>query len=169
MPFGSELALTPGLSPLERFYIRLFGAPILGLRVRARTILPFLDQIPPPRRIADAGCGRGMITLACARRFPGAEVLGLDLDEKQNKVNNTIAQELRFEKLRFVTVDALRLSELGKFDLVISTDMLDHLENDLRAVGVFFMKPLNREAIYLSMCRILRGTFSAGRGKTGWT
>jgi len=138
MPFGSELALTPGLSPVERFYIRLFGAPILGLRVRARTILPFLDKITAPRRIADAGCGRGMITLACARRFPGVEVLGLDLDEKQNRINNGIAVELGFERLRFVTVNALRLSELGKFDLVISTDMLEHLENDLGAVRVFY-------------------------------
>ena len=93
MPFGSELALTPGLTPSERIYVKILGAPILGLRVRARTILPFLDQIPDPRRIADAGCGRGMITLACARRFPAAEVLGIDLYEDQNRVNSEISRK----------------------------------------------------------------------------
>ncbi len=62
MPFGSELALTPGLSPMERLYIRIFGAPILGLRVRARTIISFLNLVGNPQRIADAGSGRGMIT-----------------------------------------------------------------------------------------------------------
>ena len=137
MPFGSELALTPGLSLLERFYIKLFGAPILGLRVRARSILPFLDQIPAPQRVADVGCGRGMITLACARHFPGAEVLGVDLDERQNRINSEIAQKLGFERLRFVTADAMRLPELGRFDLIISTDMLEHLQNDFDAVRLF--------------------------------
>ncbi|MGZ3578856.1 MAG: class I SAM-dependent methyltransferase [Syntrophales bacterium] len=137
MPFGSELALTPGLTSLERIYVRLFGAPILGLRVRARTILPFLDQIPAPRRIADAGCGRGMITLACARRFPAAEVLGVDLDEDQNRVNSEIAKRAGFRKVQFVTKDAMRLPELGGFDLIISTDMLEHIEDDLGAVRMF--------------------------------
>jgi SAM-dependent methyltransferase len=137
MPFGSELALTPGLTPLERIYVKLFGAPILGLRVRARTILPFLDQIPDPRRIADAGCGRGMITLACARRFPAAEVFGVDLDEGQNIINTAIAEKRGCKKVQFVTMDAMRLPELGRFDLIISTDMLEHLKDDLGAVRMF--------------------------------
>jgi SAM-dependent methyltransferase len=137
MPFGSELALTPGLTPLERIYVKLFGAPILGLRVRARTILPFLAQIPDPRRIADAGCGRGMITLACARRFPNAEVFGVDLDEDQNRINSEIAKKVGFKKVQFVTMDAVKLPELGRFDLIISMDMLEHLDDDLGAVKMF--------------------------------
>jgi SAM-dependent methyltransferase len=137
MPFGSELALTPGLTPLEQIYVKLFGAPILGLRVRARTILPFLDQIPDPRRIADAGCGRGMITLACARRFPTAEVFGVDLDEDQNRVNSEIAKKVGLKKVQFVTMDAMKLPELGRFDLVIAMDMLEHLDDDLGAVKMF--------------------------------
>jgi len=139
MPFGSEIALTPGLSRLEKVYIRLFGAPILGLRVRAQTILPFLDRIGEPRRIVDAGSGRGMITLACARKFPDAEVIGIDLDERQNRDNNTIVEKLGIAKtLRFITRDAMRLPDLGTFDLIISTDMLEHLEDDVEGVRVFY-------------------------------
>jgi SAM-dependent methyltransferase len=137
MPFGSEIALTPGLSTAERLYVKLLGAPILGLRVRARTVLPFLDQIPVPHRIADAGCGRGMIALACARRFPSAEVFGVDLDENQNRVNSEIAERLGLKTLRFVTLDAMSLPELGTFDLIISTDMLEHLADDLGGVRIF--------------------------------
>lgn len=138
MPFGSEIALTPGLSTVERLYVKLFGAPILGLRVRARAILPFLDQIPVPRRIADAGSGRGIITLACARRFPSAEVFGLDLNENQNRINSEIAERLGFKTVHFVTLDAMRLPNLGTFDLIISTDMLEHLADDLGGVRMFY-------------------------------
>ena len=137
MPFGSEIAMTPGLSQAERFYVKLFGAPILGLRVRARTILPFLDQIPVPLRIVDAGCGRGLITLACAKRFPSAEVLGVDLDDHQNRINVEMAKTLGISTLRFVTMDAMNLPCLGRFDLIISTDMFEHLVDDLNAVRMF--------------------------------
>ncbi len=137
MPFGSEISLLPGLSPAERLYIRVIGAPILGLRIRARTILPFLDQIPVPKKVADAGCGRGMITLACARRFPSAEVIGVDLDGKQNEMNHHIALKSGIKNVRFVTMDAMKLKEMGKFDLIISTDMLEHLEDDLGGVRTF--------------------------------
>lgn len=137
MPFGSELALTPGLTQPERIYVKIFGAPILGLRVRARTILPFLDQIPDVHRIADAGCGRGMITLACAKRFAAAEVFGVDLDEDQNMVNSEIAKRAGFKNVQFVAMDAMKLPELGRFDLIISTDMLEHLYDDSGAVKMF--------------------------------
>jgi cyclopropane fatty-acyl-phospholipid synthase-like methyltransferase len=78
-----------------------------------------------------------MITLACARRFPAAEILGVDLDEGQNRINSEIATRLGFRKMQFVTMDAMRLPELGGFDLIISTDMLEHIEDDLGAVGMF--------------------------------
>jgi len=92
MPFGSEIALSPGLSPLERRYIRLLGAPILGLRIRSRAILPLLQRVGRPRRIADAGSGRGIVTLGCARAFPDAEVTGVDLNGAQCDVNTQIVR-----------------------------------------------------------------------------
>lgn len=138
MPFGSELALAPDLSPVERTYIRLFGAPILGLRVRARAILPLLREIGNPRRMVDAGSGRGMLTLACARAFPKAEVIGIDLNERQNVVNAEIAKRLEFENVRFVTSDVLNLSQLGTFDAILSTDNLEHLDDDSACARVFY-------------------------------
>ncbi|MEW6717735.1 MAG: methyltransferase domain-containing protein [Chloroflexota bacterium] len=137
MPFGSEIALTPDLSPCERLYIRLFGVPILGLRVRARAIFPLLEKVGQPSRILDAGSGRGVITLACARRFPQAQVVGVDLLEEQNAYNNHIARQSGLENARFLTHDALRLSDLGSFDLLLSIDTLEHLEDDLGAVRMF--------------------------------
>jgi SAM-dependent methyltransferase len=160
MPFGSEIALTPGLSYLERFYIRIFGAPILGLRVRARTILSFLDRVGQPRRIVDAGSGRGMITMACTRKFPSAEVIGVDLDNTQNHYNNEIAEKLGISKtLSFVTWDAMKLSELGKFDLIISTDMLEHLEDDLGGVRMFHEALESGGYLLIHVPHLTRNTF----------
>ncbi|MGE3540967.1 MAG: cyclopropane-fatty-acyl-phospholipid synthase family protein [Candidatus Tectimicrobiota bacterium] len=138
MPLGTEVALTPGLSTLERLYIKVLGVPILGLRVRARTILRLLEAAGTPQRIVDAGSGRGVMVLACARRFPDATVLGVDLLEQQNALNNAIAQQLGLsERVTFETWDVMRLPELGTFDLIISSDTLEHLEDDLSGVTMF--------------------------------
>jgi ubiquinone/menaquinone biosynthesis C-methylase UbiE len=134
MPFGSEIALTPGLSPLERFYINLFGVPILGLRIRARTILPMLEHAGTPKRILDAGSGRGIMTMECARRFPQAQVIGADLLADQNEINNMIAKKVGLQNVRFETWNVLDLPASEPFDVVISSDTLEHLEDDLGGV-----------------------------------
>ena len=137
MPFGSEVALSPEFNAIERLYIRLFGVPILGLRVRARTILGFLDQVGAPQRIADGGSGRGLMALACARRFAPAEVIGVDLNAKQMDNNNVLAQRLGMDNLRYEARDVLTLPELGRFDLILSCDNLEHLEDDLGCARTF--------------------------------
>jgi trans-aconitate methyltransferase len=166
MPFGSEIALSPNLSAAERFYIRVFGAPILGLRVRARSILPFLDEIPEPKRVADAGCGRGIITLACARRFPRAEVIGVDLDEAQNRINRQIAEEMGVTNVRYLTMDAMKLSDKGRFDLIISTDMLEHLEDDLGGVRTFREALVPGGHLLIHVPHLTRNTL--GWRRTNW-
>lgn len=138
MPFGSEIALTPGLSPFERLYIQLLGAPILGLRIRSRAILPFLEQIGRPHRVADAGSGRGVITLHCARRFPEAEVVGIDLNRSQCEINQGVARQVGVDNARFLCHDVLRIEELGHFDLVLSSDNLEHLDDDLGCAQTFW-------------------------------
>lgn len=160
MPFGAEIALAPRLNLLQKAYVRLFGAPILGLRVRARTILPFLERIGEPRRIVDAGSGRGMITLACARRFPSAEVIGVDLDERQNCDNNEITLRLGLShRLKFLTWDAMKLQDLGRFDLIISTDMLEHLEDDLGGVRMFYHALESDGFLLIHVPHLTRNTF----------
>ncbi len=143
MPFGSEIALSPNLSPFERKYIEIFGAPILGLRVRARALLPLLDAIGSPRAVADAGSGRGIMTLAVARKFPNARVIGLDLNARQNEINQTIAKQVGVTNVEFRSWDVLKLDALGAFDAILSSDNLEHIEDDLACAQGFFraLKP----------------------------
>lgn len=138
MPFGAEIALTPGLGRFERWYIQLLGAPVLGLRVRARAILHCLRDVGEPQRIADAGSGRGVMTLACARAFPHAQVIGLDLNARQCDINAQIARQLGVSNAQFRNWDVLRLEELGRFDLILSSDNLEHVEDDLGCARAFW-------------------------------
>ncbi len=138
MRFGAEIALTPGLSGAEKKYIEIFGAPVLGMRVRARAILPLLDEIATPTAIADAGSGRGVMTMAAARKFSNARVVGLDLNEKQNEVNKQIAKQVGIPNVEFRSWDVMKLDELGTFDAILSSDNLEHIEDDMSCAKVFY-------------------------------
>lgn len=166
MPFGSEIALSPNLSPVERWYIKLLGAPILGLRIRSRAILPFLEHVGRPRRIADAGSGRGVITMHCARRFPEAEVIGLDLNGPQCEINERLARQLGVNNARFMCHDVLRLEELGKFDLILSSDNLEHLDDDLGCAQIFWRALSPGGYLLVHVPHLTRNLF--GWHRTNW-
>lgn len=166
MPFGSEIALLPGLSPVERWYIRMLGAPVLGLRIRSRTILPFLDEVGQPRRIADAGSGRGVITLACARKFPQAEVIGLDLNQAQCDASQRLAHELGIGNAQFRCWDVLRLEELGQFDVILSSDNLEHLDDDLGCAQTFWRALRPGGYLIVHVPHLTRNLF--GWHRTNW-
>jgi 16S rRNA G1207 methylase RsmC len=69
--WGHELTLTSGSGVFAQ------GRLDVGTAVLFRETDP-----PAPGRILDLGCGYGMIGLAIARAVPGAEVTGVDVNER---------------------------------------------------------------------------------------
>jgi len=129
---GDELALTPGISSGEKLYITLFGAPISGLRIRLRRILPKFTG--NPEKILDAGCGRAVFTYQLAKKFPHAHIVGVDTDEEQLAANRLIAKKARLKNISFKKADVAQLPYAEEFDMVLSVDNLEHIEDDTRAL-----------------------------------
>lgn len=130
---GEELAYAPNISFLEKIYIKLFGVPITGLRIRLRRILPIISG--NPKTILDAGCGRAVFSYQLAKMFPGAKVLGGDMDEGQLDINRFIADQVGLSNLVFAKMDIARLSYKEEFDLVLSVDNIEHIEDDDSALA----------------------------------
>jgi SAM-dependent methyltransferase len=138
MMVGREQAAAPGLKRVERLYVQIFGYPALGLRVRAKTILPLIRSLPQPHRILDAGCGKGVFTFAAARAFPQALVVGADSSSELVQRNRMLAERLGIKNIRFETQDLMRLDAQQAYDLIIATDILEHVENDRGLLRRFF-------------------------------
>src|SRR2546421_3562302 len=89
----------------------------------------------PPRRALDLGTGTGAGALAIARRFPDAEVVGVDLAEAmvaeaRRKTPLELAGRVRFE-----VGDAARLPfENDEFDLVALANMIPFFDELARLV-----------------------------------
>lgn len=74
-------------------------------------------------RIADMGCGAGWSTIAMARAYPSAEVIGFDADEasiNDARQNATV----RGVSARFAVRDAAAVVSEGPFDLVLVLEAL---------------------------------------------
>jgi 2-polyprenyl-3-methyl-5-hydroxy-6-metoxy-1,4-benzoquinol methylase len=76
-----------------------------------------------PTRIADVGCGAGWSTIALARAFPRAEVVGFDADEASvaDARENAAALDV---PVRFEVRDGGTLADRGPFDVVLVLEAL---------------------------------------------
>lgn len=129
---GWELSLDPELSAPERLYVRWLGAPVSGLRIRLRHVLPATRG--SYQRILDAGCGPGVFTMELAKQHPEARVVGLDLDENAVRQAQGIARRAGLHNCRFEVGDVTNLHLGEEFDLVVSVDNLEHIEADVLAL-----------------------------------
>lgn len=129
---GSELSLDPDRSRFERLYTRVLGAPANGLRIRLRRVLPATRG--RHESILDAGSGSGVFSFELAKAHPEGQVLGIDSDPTLVARANDIAQRARIRNCRFEVGDVTRLDFDSEFDLVVSVDNLEHVEDDVTAM-----------------------------------
>ena len=89
-----------------------------------------------PARVADVGCGGGWSTIALARAYPNAEVVGYDLDEASiTEAGLNAASE--GVTVRFSRRDAAALAAEGPFDVALVLEALhdmSHPADVLRAI-----------------------------------
>ncbi len=126
---GSELYWDSSMGFLARCYCRFLGIPIIGLRIRLRR----LERLLPldATRILDAGCGRGVISRLLAKRYSEAIVDAIDLNAEGQKRNQHIADRMGLSNCHFHLADLTQLDADGQYDLVVSVDNLEHIQDDL--------------------------------------
>ena len=113
--------------PMRLQFDRL--APVWNSMRRPDSLASFeraLDEIEaPPRRALDIGTGTGAAAFEIARRWPDAEVIGVDLSQAMlAEAAATTPPELS-SRLRFEWADASRLPyQDGSFDLLALANMI---------------------------------------------
>lgn len=130
---GSELYLDENLSVPERWYCRLLGIPIVGLRIRLRRLRALLPL--EASKILDAGCGRGVISRELSRIYPHAGIDAVDGDEAMQARNKRLALALGQTRIDYICADLIRFRNPEKYDLIVSIDNLEHIRDDELVLG----------------------------------
>ncbi|HET9845216.1 MAG TPA: methyltransferase domain-containing protein [Nitrospira sp.] len=82
------------------------------------------------RTILDFGCGPGILTTFYARRFPHAEVTGVDRSATCIAQANRKADELGLKNVRFVCADLVEGPAIAQYERVVATHALVQSEQD---------------------------------------
>lgn len=109
-------------------------------------------------KMLDIGCGTGTVCFYFAAR--GIDTVGIDISKNAIKLAKMNAKSLSLSsKTNFFVSDFPNDKLSGKFDLIICSEVLEHIENDTKAISkvysllekggeVFFSVPLKTSFLY---------------------
>lgn len=99
----------------------------------------------------DAGCGYGEYSYFAGSRFPGLSVTSLEYDGGLAADFGEFARRVGLSNIRVLEGDVLGLQEQGAYDLILCGSVLEHLEEDEKALGnlVAALRPGGRILVYV--------------------
>jgi len=153
---GREQIFNPNYSSLEKAYIALFGMPIVGLRIRGRNIFALIPKDKTYRKILDAGSGPGVFSFELNRRFPGANIMGIDVLPEAVSACKSIATTAGAVNVDFRQESIELLQEKNLFDLIICIDILEHIENDTNALDRLYDATISGGTLLLHVPSLYR-------------
>ncbi len=83
-----------------------------------------------PLSLLDAGGGEGAFAYYCARRFPQWQVVVADNESDTLNRGHKIKQQLNLDNLDVRFAALLAFNEVDTYDVVICSDVLEHIEDD---------------------------------------
>src|SRR5581483_3167844 len=82
----------------------------------------------------DAGCGGGVFSMELAKMHTQSHVLGIDIEPGLVDRANLIASRAGIPNCSFEVGDVTQLEYRERFDLVVSVDNLEHIDDDVTAM-----------------------------------
>lgn len=96
-------------------------------------------KVPGNPVILDAGSGFGQYTYRLLRMFPSALVKAIDIKEEQvQDCNRFFLKRKMNDRVIFEKADLTRFVEPEQYDLILSVDVMEHIEDDVKVFANFY-------------------------------
>jgi 2-polyprenyl-3-methyl-5-hydroxy-6-metoxy-1,4-benzoquinol methylase len=122
----------------RRWGYRLLGEMHIPGRLRVWHVMKELRRLgmwqDRPLTICDAGGGEGALAYHLAHRFPSWRVVVADNSPETLARGRRIKDKLQLDGLELRHVDLLEMEERDNYDVVICSDVLEHIRDDQRVV-----------------------------------
>ncbi len=106
-------------------------------------------KLPGAPAILDAGSGFGQYSHFLSRKFSGCTILGVDVKEEQIADCNRFFQRIGLGgRVKFEVADLTVFENPGSYDLILSVDVMEHIEEDV-TVFKHFQRSLARGGVLL--------------------
>lgn len=97
-----------------------------------------------PKHIADAGSGFGQYVFYLSKKFSDTRITGLDIKQEQvDDCNSFFSSIGQHDKVSFEYADLTTLEVSETYDLILSVDVMEHIEDDRTVFKRFYtgLKP----------------------------
>jgi len=134
---------------LRKLFYRLLDLLLLRSWHIRRELSQLKKEGFSPEQIADAGSGFGQYVYYLSKKFPPAHISGLDIKQEQVDDCNSFFSSIGLkERVNFKYADLTKLEAKENYDLILSVDVMEHIEED-RTVFQRFYKGLKPGGVLL--------------------
>lgn len=140
------------LENIKKLYIFLFGIPEIGFQIRSLYFKQLIHSpliTTQPKKILDAGSGIGAYTFYLSQLFPKAFITAGDVDKKKLKSARIIGKSLALKNIEFIYFDLRNVDKKQKYDLIVSIDVLEHIENYKNSLKNLYMLLNKKGYLYI--------------------
>ncbi|MEA3495305.1 MAG: class I SAM-dependent methyltransferase [Bacteroidota bacterium] len=89
-------------------------------------------------KVLDAGAGFGQYSYFILRKFKNAIVKGIDISQSHVEKANNFVKECDYKNAEFTQGDLTKFDSDKDFDLIISVDVMEHIEDDRKVFSNFY-------------------------------
>ena len=147
-----RIRILPVLKPLVKLYLRIFGVPEIGFYLRACHFKKVIKNLNFSS-VLDAGCGLGNYTFYLARKHPRIKIDAWDYSIQNIEAAKKLLGQMSLDNINFSSRNLGDLSEVRKYDLICSIDVLEHIADDERVVKNFYKALKNQGQLILHLPR----------------
>jgi SAM-dependent methyltransferase len=151
--------------PIKKSVGRFFSGPLIMRKVlyslldllllRAwhvkKALKKICRQLPVQASVLDAGSGFGQYTWRMSRMNAEWKIKAIDIDSEHIKDCSVFFEKAGLSgRVDFSTGDLTALSDMDSYDLVLSVDVMEHIEDDSRVFHNFFNSLKNNGILLIS-------------------
>jgi SAM-dependent methyltransferase len=151
--------------PIKKSVGRFFSGPLIMRKIlyslldilllRAwhvrKALKKISGQLPLKASVLDAGSGFGQYTWRMSRMNAEWKIKAIDIDNDHIKDCSGFFEKAGLSgRVNFSTGDLTALSDMGSYDLVLSVDVMEHIEDDSKVFHNFFNALKNNGILLIS-------------------
>jgi ubiquinone/menaquinone biosynthesis C-methylase UbiE len=131
--YGSEKKYTEK-NVFKKIAYTLLGEVHVPGRLRAYHIMKKIRELGLDKKagisMLDAGCGRGDLVTNFARKYREWKLTGIELDKERLDIARLVKEKMGLLNADLMPGDLTLIESINEFDIIVSSDVLEHIEND---------------------------------------
>jgi len=146
-----------------RLFFSLLGILFLRARYVKRELRKLLQQRWQSGKMLDAGFGYGQYSYWIARHFPQAQLTAVEIEPGLMEDFQIFLLKTKTGNILLQESDLRRMTGEAAFDLALSVDVMEHIEDD-ESVFANIYRSLKNEGVFLMHTPHIRASASRGKG-----